>query len=166
MARMRDVIPGGAAVIRFFVGFALAATLVGYLVSMYIQVDPLVAGEYLGYMLGLSISFMFMKFGFAGFRFWSLDNDFKMHLVSQWDRIFGISGWLLVGIGLISALTGDADKMAANASLAIYGLLYSYLFKGFILTMLYPNPDDDLFYVETNHTRQRKIENGNEMTLH
>jgi hypothetical protein len=166
MARMRDVIPGGATVIRFLVGFSIAASILGYLVSMYVEVDPLVAAEYLGYMLGLSVSLMFMKFGFAGFRFWSLDNDFKMHLVSQWDRVFGISGWLLVCVGLISAFTGDPAKLAANASLAIYGLLFSYILKGFVLTVLYPNPDDDLFYVETNHTRQRKIESGSEMTIH
>ncbi len=166
MARMRDVIPGGSTVIRFFVGFALAAGVVGYLVSMYIEVDPIVAAEYFGYMMALSVSLIFMKFGFAGFRIWSIDNDFRMHLISQWDRVFGISGWLLMCIGIISALSGAPDKMAANASLAIYGLLYSYLLKGFVLTALYPNPDDDLFYVETNHTRQRKIENGNEMVLH
>jgi hypothetical protein len=166
MARIRDVIPGGFAVIRFFVGFALAAGVVGYLVSMYIEIDPMVAAEYFGYMMALSVSLIFMKFGFSSFRFWSIDNDFKMHLISQWDRVFGISGWLLMCIGIISALSAAPEKMAANASLAVYGLLYSYLLKGFVLTALYPNPDDDLFYVETNHTRQRKIENGNEMVLH
>ncbi len=166
MARLRDFVPGGSPVIRFFVGFTLAASIVGYLVSMYIEVDPIVAAEYLGYMLGLSVSLMFMKFGFVSFRFWSTDNDFKTHLVSQWDRSFGISGWLLVCIGLISALTGAPEQMAANASLALYGLFYSYILKGFVLTALYPNPDDDMYYVETNHTRHRKLENATEMVIH
>ncbi len=152
--------------IRFFVGFALAASTLGYLVAMYIQVDPIVAVEQFGYFIAMSISLIFMKFGFAGFKFWTLDNDFKTHLVSQWDRVFGISGWLMMCIGLISAFNGSADSLLANASLAIYGLFYSYILKGFILTALYPNPDDDMYYVETNHMRHRKIEAASEAVLH
>lgn len=152
--------------IRFFVGFALAASTLGYLVSMYIQVDPIVAAENFGYFMAMSVSLIFMKFGFAGFKFWTLDNDFKTHLVSQWDRVFGISGWLMMCIGLVSALNGSADSLMANSALALYGLFFSYVLKGFILTALYPNPDDDMYYVETNHTRHRKIEAASEAVLH
>jgi hypothetical protein len=166
MVAMRNYLPGGMTVIRFIFGFALAAGTLGYLLFTYIEVDPLVAAENFGYMMALSVSLIFMKFGFAGFKFWTLDNDFKTHLVSQWDRIFGISGWLLLCVGLVSALSGTPERLMENASIAIYGLFYSYVLKGFILTALYPNPDDDLYYVETNHTRHRKIENANEAVLH
>lgn len=152
--------------IRFLVGFALAASTLGYLVSMYIQVDPMVAAENFGYFMAMSISLIFMKFGFAGFKFWTMDNDFKTHLVSQWDRVFGISGWLMMCVGLISALNGSSESLMANASLALYGLFYSYILKGFILTALYPNPDDDMYYVETNHVRHRKLESATEAVVH
>jgi len=166
MVAMRNYVPGGSTVIRFLVGFSLAAAVLGFLVSTYIEIDPLVALESLGYMMALSVSLIFMKFGFGGFKFWTDDNDVKTHLVSQWDRIFGISGWLLLCLGVVSALTGAPEKMAQGASVAIYGLFYSYVLKGFILTALYPNPDDDLYYVETNHTRHRKLENANDVVLH
>lgn len=166
MIPVRHYIPGGMVMIRFLVGFALAAGTLGYLLTIYVQFDPLVAAENFGYLMALSISLIFMKFGFAGFKFWTSDNDVKMHLVTQWDRIFGISGWLMLCVGMVSALTGTPERLAENASVAIYGLFYSYVLKGFILTALYPNPDDDLYYVETNHTRHRKIENANEVVIH
>jgi hypothetical protein len=166
MLAIRHYLPGGAAMIRFLVGFALAACTLGYLVAVYIEVDPLIAAENFGYFMALSISLMFMKFGFSSFKFWTTDNDVKNHLVSQWDRVFGISGWLLLCVGIVSALTGSPEKVMESAALAVYGLFYSYTLKGFVLTALYPNPDDDMYYVETNHNRYSKIERANEAVLH
>ncbi len=166
MVAMRNYVPGGAVVIRFIFGFLIAASTLAYLVSFYVPIDILAAAETLGYFLILSVSMMFMRFGFSCLRFWTTDNDVKTHLVSQWDRAFGISGWLLLCLGVVSALGGNPERLMQNASVAVYGLFYSYVLKGLILTALYPNPDDDLYYVETNHTRHRKLENANEAVLH